>query len=184
IDPQDDAAFYNRGNAHREKGDLDRAISDYGQAIQRDPDHPHAYNARGQVRFFAGRFDDATADFARAVQQQPDEPYSALWLYLAHARSDAAVARRELEINATKFQRMWPYPVAELLLGWRTPAVTLAAAGNNDGRCEAQFYIGEWHLLRGSRAQAAAALQIAADTCPKGFVEFAGAQAELQRLNA
>lgn len=120
----------------------------------------------------------------RAVQQRPGEPYAVLWLYLVRARSQAGAARRELEVNTMKLdQRTWPYPAAELLLGRRTPAATLAAAGNRDDRCEAQFYIGEWHVLRGDRTRAVAALKIAADTCPKDFVEHAGARAELQRLN-
>jgi rhomboid protease GluP len=57
-----------------------------------------------------------------------------------------------------------------------------AAAGKPGDKCEAEFYIGEWHLLRGNNADARSALQAAADTCPKGFVEYDGAVAELKRL--
>jgi lipoprotein NlpI len=48
--------------------------------------------------------------------------------------------------------------------------------------CEAQFYIGEWHLLRGNNAAALAALQTATAACSKDFDEYTGARAELQRL--
>jgi hypothetical protein len=58
----------------------------------------------------------------------------------------------------------------------------LAAATKPDERCEAQFYLGEWYLLRGDRAAAAAALQLAVDTCPKPFYEYDGAVIEQMRL--
>jgi hypothetical protein len=42
--------------------------------------------------------------------------------------------------------------------------------------------VGEWHLLRGDRAAAQAALRQAADTCPSTFIEALGAKAELRRI--
>jgi lipoprotein NlpI len=104
-----------------------------------------------------------------------------LWLYLARARSGPQIAAAGLETNAKKLKQPdWPYPVVELFLGRRTPEATFAAA--SDDRCEAQFYIGEWHLLRGNRPAAMVALKAAVETCPKAFIEYKFAQAELQRL--
>jgi tetratricopeptide (TPR) repeat protein len=39
-------AYYNRGNAYRAKGEIDRAIADYDEAIRLDPDDPDSYNQR------------------------------------------------------------------------------------------------------------------------------------------
>jgi rhomboid protease GluP len=72
--------------------------------------------------------------------------------------------------------------VVELFLGQRTPEATLTAPAKPDERCEAQFYIGEWQLLRADRPAAIESLQTAASTCPKDFVESTDAQAELKRL--
>jgi rhomboid protease GluP len=58
----------------------------------------------------------------------------------------------------------------------------LMAATKPDHGCEAQFYVGEWHLLRGDRAAAAAALQLAEGSCPKEFYEYEGAVIEQMRL--
>jgi len=69
-----------------------------------------------------------------------------------------------------------------LFLGRRTPEATLAAPVKPDDRCEAQFYIGEWQLLRADRPAAVQSLKTAASTCPKDFVEATDAQAELKRL--
>jgi lipoprotein NlpI len=73
--------------------------------------------------------------------------------------------------------------VIELYLGSRSPEATLSAAITDDQRCEAQFYVGEWHLLREHRAEATSALEVAAGACPKTFIEYKGAVAELKRLN-
>jgi len=64
----------------------------------------------------------------------------------------------------------------------------LAAATDPDprmqreNRCEANFYIAQWHLLRGQQAQALPLLNNAASDCPKHIVEYEGAVAELRRL--
>jgi rhomboid protease GluP len=72
--------------------------------------------------------------------------------------------------------------VVDLFLGRRTVDATLSAASNPPERCEAQFYGGEWKLLQGDRAAAVTALKAAVETCPKTFIEYKGAQAELKRL--
>jgi hypothetical protein len=58
----------------------------------------------------------------------------------------------------------------------------VAAAIKPDELCEAQFYLGQWHLLRHERADSIEALRKAVEMCPKDFNEFAGAVAELKRL--
>jgi tetratricopeptide (TPR) repeat protein len=40
-------AFNNRGNAYSDKGDLERAIQDYDQAIRLNPQYATAFNNRG-----------------------------------------------------------------------------------------------------------------------------------------
>ena len=47
-------AFTNRGYAHYDKGDPDRAIADYTQALRLDPKSAFAYTGRGHA--FRGSF--------------------------------------------------------------------------------------------------------------------------------
>ena len=92
-------------------------------------------------------------------------------------------AAAELEANAGRLKdKKWPYAVIELYLGKRSPEATLDAAGKPDEKCEAQFYIGQWHILKGDRSAAAAPLKAAVETCPKTFIEYVGAVVELKRL--
>ena len=95
-----------------------------------------------------------------------------LFRYLARSRVGES-AGSELEGNIGRLKtKEWPYAVTELYLGNRSPAETLAAAVRPDDRCEAQFYIGEWYLLKGDRANAKAALKAAVETCPKTFTVY------------
>jgi lipoprotein NlpI len=72
--------------------------------------------------------------------------------------------------------------VLELYSGRRDPAATLAAAQKPEERCEAQFYVGEWQLLQDDSASARQRFEEAVGGCPKSFIEYTGAQAELRRM--
>ena len=89
----------------------------------------------------------------------------------------------ELEANTGRLKsKEWPYAVVELYVGKRSPSATLDAAIKPDDRCEAQFYIGEWHVLKGNVDEAQTALKAAVETCPRTFIEYTSAVAELKRL--
>ena len=66
------AAYNNRGIAYRYRGDLDRAIRDYDQAIHLKPDYASAYNNRGVAYINKGDADHGIADYDRAIQIRPD----------------------------------------------------------------------------------------------------------------
>jgi lipoprotein NlpI len=96
-----------------------------------------------------------------------------LGLYLARTRSGAHDAAAELETNAQKLKKSdWPYPVVELFLGRQKPKSTLAAPTEPDDRCDAQFYVGEWHLLHGDRPDALDLLKKAVATCRKYDITY------------
>ena len=49
LNPNNAAAYNNRGAAYWEKGELDRAFSDYNKAIELDPELANAYGSRGNA---------------------------------------------------------------------------------------------------------------------------------------
>ena len=61
-------AFLGRAWAFADKGDLDRAIADLGEAIQRDPDQRVARISRGQLLFKKQDWDRAIDDFSAGIQ--------------------------------------------------------------------------------------------------------------------
>jgi lipoprotein NlpI len=177
-------ALVNRGLAYYGKGDDDRAIADYNEAIRLRPNFAVAFNNRGWLYFDKGNYANASRDFARGVESSPTNSYVAIYAYLARARSGGE-GTADLESSAVRLNHSdWPYPVVEFLLGRRTSEAMLASAKTANNRCEAQFYLGEWYLLRRDNAAALPALREAASTCPKSFDEYIGAKAELRRLGA
>jgi len=65
--------FFNSGLSYYDKGDYDRAIADYTQAIKLNPNYSEAYNNRGVVYQDKGNKSLAIADYRTAVRLDPNE---------------------------------------------------------------------------------------------------------------
>lgn len=181
LGPEFAEAYGRRGIAYERKGDSVRAIADYTKAAERD-----ATDARfmdlGLARLNSGDFKGASSDLLRSIELK-DNIYAMLFRYLAKARAGES-AEADLEANATRLKtKEWPYAVIELYLGKRSADATSDLADKPDQKCEAHYYVGEWHVLKGNKADAEAALKTAIDTCPKDFIESWSAIAEMKRLN-
>ena len=95
LDPQDAAAYFNRGLAWYDQDDLDRAIADYTEAIKLAPQFALAYNNRGIASSDQGDFDRAIADYSAAITFDPQ--YAAAYsnrgtAYKAKGDLDRAIA--------------------------------------------------------------------------------------------
>jgi lipoprotein NlpI len=181
IDPRHADAHNNRGSAYAAKGNYDRAIADFTLATELDPEDSGYARSLGTAHYATGDFKAAAADMLRAIELS-DDGYAMLFRYLARARAGEA-ATAELEANIGRLEtKAWPYAAAELYLGRRAPEATFDAVSDADDQCEAQFYIGQWHVLKGRAAEGRKRLEIAAGTCPKTFIEYELALAELKRL--
>ena len=64
-------AFNDRANVYEITGEYDKAIADYGQAIQRNPGYPAAYFNRASLRLIRGEYDEAITDFDHAIGLRP-----------------------------------------------------------------------------------------------------------------
>jgi tetratricopeptide (TPR) repeat protein len=65
-------AYISRGHAYNRKGDRDRAIGDYSEAIQLMPRKTTGYSARGQRYLEKGDHDRAIADFSEVIRLDLD----------------------------------------------------------------------------------------------------------------
>ena len=65
-------AFTNRGLAYKRKGQWDRAIADFSEAIRLKPDFATAFNNRGNIYYGKGQFDRAIKDYDKAIHLKPD----------------------------------------------------------------------------------------------------------------
>jgi tetratricopeptide (TPR) repeat protein len=64
-------AFHNRALAWHHKGDLDRAITDYDEAIELNPNYSNAFGGRANVYASMGELDRAIADKDKAIDLNP-----------------------------------------------------------------------------------------------------------------
>jgi tetratricopeptide (TPR) repeat protein len=182
LNPKDELAYYIRGNAFKDKGEYGKAIADYNHAIELNPKNAITLRQLGAARFDAGDFKGASSELLRSLELKGDG-YTMLYRYLARARAGETLAAAELEVNAGRLKtKEWPYAVIEFYLGKRSLELTLDSAAKLEEMCEAQFYIGEWHVLQNKPAEAQAALEKAIKTCPKIVSEYYSALAELKRL--
>jgi tetratricopeptide (TPR) repeat protein len=181
LAPRNADAYAELGTAYQRKQDFDLSLAHLTTAINLAPKEPSHLKHRGYTQFYRGDFEAAAADLRRSLDLG-DDAYAILFHYLARVRT-SKTAIFELETLAKKLRsRRWPVAMIGLYLGKLPVDTALAAATNSDERAEAQFYLGEWHLLRNDRTEAIKALQAAAQSCPTWFIEHTAAVAELKRL--
>ena len=177
-------AYFTRGRLSYMLGNNPGALEDFTKAIKLDTGDATAYFNRGVSYFVVGgRLADAAADFNKAAELNPKDAYAALWRDLAERRNNnvtgqLAEAAKQLDMTA------WPAPVIRQFLGELSAEQTVAAATDNDPRtklaqtCEANFYGGELALVKKNKKEAQRQLKLAADNCPRSFVESTAAIAE------
>lgn len=71
-DPRDEAAYYERGQFHAQRGDAAAAIGDFDQAIRLNPSSPEAFNNRCWMRAMADDLKRALVDCDQALRLRPD----------------------------------------------------------------------------------------------------------------
>lgn len=73
LKPNIPEGYNNRGNAYRDKGEIDKAIEDYNMAIESDPEDAVPYNNRGVAYLNKGKVDQSIADFSKAIECDPED---------------------------------------------------------------------------------------------------------------
>ena len=103
-------ALYNRGNAYVLKGDHDKAVADFDEALKLEPKNASIYNNRANARNDKGEGDAAMADFDAAIKVNPR--YAAAYFNRANALAakgetdralkdyDAAIRNNKRNVNA------------------------------------------------------------------------------------
>jgi Flp pilus assembly protein TadD len=73
MNPGIAAPFYGRGEAYDHKGEYDRAIQDFNEAIRLKPNFAEAYNARGAAWRNEGEYDRAIQSYSEAIRLNPND---------------------------------------------------------------------------------------------------------------
>lgn len=169
---------------------LDRpaaALADASEAIGLKPAAGY-YFARARLLWAQGDFARAEADAVRAADANPADLYFLLWMAVAGERTATFDRHDYLYRIGDLDSDAWPRPLLDLFAGRVAPEDVYRAAALGSGqnpanrKCEADFYVGEWHLVRKEAAAAKGLLQVAAAECPHYFIAFDDSEAELKRL--
>ncbi|UWU66728.1 lipopolysaccharide assembly protein LapB [Bradyrhizobium sp. NC92] len=185
LNPKDPRPYVGRARVFQVQGDLGKALSDLDLAIEINPNNPSFHRLRGAVHFQSGHLTEALADLRRSNELDRKDAYTQLWFDLAQRKSGSGSELGEAAklIDPSR----WPAPIVRFFLGEITFEALLKFAQDDSTRktreqvCEANFYAGELALQRGAD-QAVRLMRAAADECPKRFVEWAAANAELHKL--
>jgi tetratricopeptide (TPR) repeat protein len=187
VQPSEAIAWDNRGFAYYRKGDYTQATQDFGRAIELFQLEPTFFRHRGQAEFFQGKFAEAATDYKTVIALNPS-PDMLLWLHIVTALSgqddSQEFSRQAFRTNLAT----WPGPAIKMFLGQMSPEELLRATASTEAqaqqnlRCQALFYIGEYHVLNQRVPDGITRLQEALDVCPPDFVQRVAATAELKRL--
>ena len=189
LDPKYAVALNNRGIAWKKKGEFDKAIADFNKAIRLRPRLAPAFANRGQLRFIMGRFAQAESDLAQARHLGYRGAFVPVWLYLSRSRQGDANAAAALAADTKpRDAGKWPAPVIAMFTGRIDPQTVAARAAaatpavRKRHLCEADFYAGEWYLLKGQKDRARGLLRKARNSCDVASDPYSAATAELKRL--
>lgn len=166
------------------KGDYERAIDDCTQALRLNSKCHNClstdpYFSRGVARLYVADAASAYEDFSQAFS-----PFNGIWFYLAHAHKDKGAKKQLKEHSAGTSSDSWPDPLFRLFFDESTPEEVLSSAGSNEEhRCQADLYLGEYYALNDGRAQAQKFFQNATENCSEKALETQIARAELKKLH-
>ncbi|MBS1515442.1 MAG: tetratricopeptide repeat protein [Bacteroidetes bacterium] len=82
-----------RGDVYDDSGDKNKALADYGKAIEFKPDDADAYYNRGILYYNSGEKDKALADYNKAIELKPDDAdahYNRGLLYVSLEKTNEA----------------------------------------------------------------------------------------------
>jgi tetratricopeptide (TPR) repeat protein len=170
-------AHFNLGNALRQEGKLDEAMSQYRSALQIRPDYPQAHNNLGKSFLQKGQVDNAITQFQQALQINPGlatAHYNLGAALFEKGKVDEAIAQYQLALQLSPgyAQGHFDLAVAFLQKGRVTEAITENQKGLqiDPGNAEACYNLGLSLRKQGRLDEAVAHYQRALEIRP-GYAE-------------
>jgi tetratricopeptide (TPR) repeat protein len=106
------AAYVNRGVAYRGRGEDDRALADYDQAIIVDPKNAVAYLDRGNVYYDRAEYDRALADYSEAIGSIPKTHSLTTTAAVSTASGPSTIAPLSTSTGRSDSVRNMPMPTS------------------------------------------------------------------------
>ncbi|HTB63471.1 MAG TPA: tetratricopeptide repeat protein [Opitutales bacterium] len=187
INPKLGAAFGNRALAEQDNGNFTAAIADFTQGIALQPAFAPYYGYRGELLQNQNDFAGAVADYDKFISLQSSAgPAVRLYRYVLLRR----LGRDSGDFASTvaSWSDSWTKNIGLFLLGKMSEADLLTAAesgppeSGNDRQCQANYYIGEMHLINKDPAGARPFIALASALEGTNCDEYGFARTELAHL--
>lgn len=185
--PTDSYIYDGLGTLFFALGERGKGVVAYEKAVRVSPEDPWFQAQLGRAYYYQGEFEAAADALNTAVVADTEDLYNHLWLHLARLRS---LRESELVQSADKLDLAeWPGPVIQFFLGQMdenqflsTATLEPEAARRKEKQCEAEFFLGTWHLHKDRKQEAEGRFRTAREICPRDFIEYQGAIMELSAL--
>ena len=189
LDPKNVNAYNNRGSEKQNAGDIAGALADFSRAIEINPLEPDPYYNRGTIYFLKHDWKKALSDLRRhdELNEEDEDAPPLIWAAQATLGEKEAADRGLSSFVADHPAQTKPFytEIDNFLLGKMSEQELLAANSveeHPEQQCEAWYYVGLKHLLKGDRAGAAEAFRKAVAAGDKTTNEYDFAEAELKDL--
>jgi len=189
LNPNLGSAFGNRALAEQDKGNFPAASADFTKAIQLQPTFAAYYGFRAELRQNQNDFPGAVEDYDKFIGLQPDStPFVRLYRHVLLRRLKRDPG--DLAVTSAAWKDAWPKAIAAFLTGQISEADLLAAAAQGpndtaaDRQCQANYFIGELHLINGDPAGARTFIAVSSALEGTNCDEYGFARTELARLAA
>jgi len=180
-DSDGSAAHLLRAEVYEILGDHQKQLDDLQLNLAKNPDVNADYIGLGIAEFQLGQPDLASAAFAKANQKSL---YVWIWSALSNLKGGKVVPS---DTPPATLKGIWPATIVTFFQGHGSEGAVFFASEaqtNETARrgqvCEANFYLGEWRIFHGDRTGAKILFQKAAEDCPRNFIEWPAALAELK----
>ena len=193
-DNQNSDCYRDYGGSLYSHGKFLEAYDALDGAIELSPNDNAAYFSRGLALYYGKREKMAEKDFYKIYLSDRQDPYFQLWLYFAENASDPEKAEKNL------LDRYRMINVKDLAFGTKVLEVYLNIRSEkdlwehifdgtknyierNERLCEAYFYLGKMHLMKGEVTRALDYFKLSRATNVSYFLEFSNALLEIHMLD-
>lgn len=180
-----------RADIYSRTGQFEKSLTDYSNAIALGGGSDGvAYRWRGLAKFYAGRIEEAHADFVKASELGDKETrlFSEVWVVTTCGRLGKPVPQDLVKRVAAEARGDWPRAALAMMTGALSPDEMFRSLDKKEGDerqmalTEANFYLGQYYLVRGETKKAQAAFEKTRELGVIDYIEYIVAKFELERL--
>ncbi|MFC1889140.1 tetratricopeptide repeat protein [Thermodesulfobacteriota bacterium] len=175
------------GTAHQDKGELEEALLAYEKALEIDPDYFWSHMRIGLIREQLGRLDDAADAYTRACKIEGSFCEADLFLFCVNAERGLVSQAKEELARSLDREEDHDDPLLKAaglrLLERGDEDAVFSAVKSDEDECEAHYYLGRFHQIKGDGARAMDYFRKAAEEIFPSMIENAAARYELSHVH-